>query len=111
MSAESAPQEPPRPPEGDWLGTPYLRFEREGSLARCVVDRPEARNAMTMAMYFGVRRAIDVVARDADLDVASDDRDARDGRRRQRLERVERQRDQHGGSGRRSDAQDRQGLA
>ena len=44
----------PRPPEGDWLGTPYLRFERHGPLARCVVDRPEARNAMTAAMYFGV---------------------------------------------------------
>ena len=22
----------PRPPEGDWLGTPYLRFTREGPL-------------------------------------------------------------------------------
>jgi hypothetical protein len=20
----------PRPPDGDWLGTPFLRFEREG---------------------------------------------------------------------------------
>ena len=45
--------EHPRPPEGDWLGTPYLRFERHGSLAHCVVDRPEKRNAMTPAMYFG----------------------------------------------------------
>ena len=26
----SAPsQTAPRPPEGDWLGTPYLRFERQ----------------------------------------------------------------------------------
>jgi enoyl-CoA hydratase/carnithine racemase len=56
-----------RPPEGDWLGTPYLRFERHGSLAHCVVDRPEKRNAMTPAMYFGVRRAVDVVNRDAAL--------------------------------------------
>ena len=44
-----------RPPEGDWLGTPYVRFERKGSLASCIVDRPEARNAMTGAMYFAVR--------------------------------------------------------
>jgi enoyl-CoA hydratase/carnithine racemase len=51
----------PRPPEGDWLGTPYLRFERHGSLARLVVDRPEARNALTPAMYFGIRYAIDHV--------------------------------------------------
>jgi len=56
-----------RPPEGDWLGTPYLRFERHGSLAMCVVDRPQRRNAMTPAMYFGVRRAVDVVNRDETL--------------------------------------------
>jgi len=57
----------PRPPEGDWLGTPYLKFERHGPLAHCTVDRPEARNAMTPAMYFGVRVAVDVVNRDPDL--------------------------------------------
>ncbi|HUC36159.1 MAG TPA: enoyl-CoA hydratase/isomerase family protein [Acidimicrobiales bacterium] len=56
-----------RPPEGDWLGTPYVRFERQGRLAYCVVDRPEARNAMTGAMYFAVRYAVDVVNRDPDL--------------------------------------------
>jgi len=56
-----------RPPEGDWLGTPYLRFERVGVFGRCTVDRPEARNAMTPAMYFGVRYAVDLVNRDADL--------------------------------------------
>jgi enoyl-CoA hydratase/carnithine racemase len=59
--------ESPRPPEGDWLGTPYLRFERHGALVRCIVDRPEARNAMTPAMYFGVRYAIDHVNRDDEL--------------------------------------------
>ena len=61
------PESSPRPPEGDWLGTPYLRFERHGSIAHCVVDRPEARNAMTPAMYFGVRYAVDVVSRDPAL--------------------------------------------
>ena len=54
----------PRAPEGDWLGTPHLRFERHGSLAWCVIDRPDKRNAMTPAMYFGLRRAVDVVNRD-----------------------------------------------
>lgn len=58
---------PSRPPEGDWLGTPYLRFERHGSVAHCIVDRPQARNAMTPAMYFGVRYAIDHVNRDPAL--------------------------------------------
>lgn len=57
----------PRPPEDDWLGTPYLRFERHGVLAHCVVDRPDARNAMTPAMYFGVRYAVDRVNRVEEL--------------------------------------------
>ncbi len=58
----------PRPPEGDWLGTPFLTFERRGSLALLTVDRPEARNALTPAMYFGIRYAVDLVARDDELD-------------------------------------------
>jgi enoyl-CoA hydratase len=53
--------------EGDDLGTPYLRFERRGPLAWCVIDRPDSRNALTSAMYFGVRRAVDLVNRDSDL--------------------------------------------
>ncbi|MFD0690698.1 enoyl-CoA hydratase/isomerase family protein [Actinomadura fibrosa] len=53
--------------EGDDLGTPYLRFERDGALAWCVVDRPDSRNALTSAMYFGVRRAVDLVNRDPEL--------------------------------------------
>ncbi len=57
----------PRPPEGDWLGTPYLRFTREGPFAVVTLDRPEARNAMTPAMYFGIRYAITRVNADADL--------------------------------------------
>ncbi|HEV7720693.1 MAG TPA: hypothetical protein VGO60_05395, partial [Iamia sp.] len=62
-----AERDAPRPPEGDWLGTPHLRFERHGVLGRCVVDRPEARNALTPAMYFGIRYAVDHVNRDDDL--------------------------------------------
>jgi enoyl-CoA hydratase/carnithine racemase len=53
--------------KGDDLGSPYLRFERRGPLAWCVVDRPDSRNALTSAMYFGVRRAVDLVNRDPDL--------------------------------------------
>ena len=51
--------EAPRPPEGDWLGTPFLTFERSGSLATVTVDRPDKRNALTPAMYFGLRYAVD----------------------------------------------------
>ena len=55
------------PPSGDWLGTPYLRFERHGPFGRCIVDRPDRRNAMTPAMYFGVRYASNHVDRDVAL--------------------------------------------
>jgi enoyl-CoA hydratase len=51
----------PRAPEGDWLGTPYLRFERHGPLAHCVVDRLAKRNALTPSMYFGIRYAVNHV--------------------------------------------------
>ncbi|MGZ4626428.1 MAG: enoyl-CoA hydratase/isomerase family protein [Kineosporiaceae bacterium] len=57
----------PRPPEGDWLGTPYLRLQREGPVAVVTVDRPAMRNAMSPAMYFGVRYAVDLVNGDDDL--------------------------------------------
>ncbi len=57
----------PRPPEGDWLGTPFLTFERSGPFAVVTVDRPQARNALTPAMYFGIRYAIDHVNRTPEL--------------------------------------------
>ncbi len=57
----------PRPPEGDWLGTPFLSFRREGPIAVCTIDRPEARNALTPAMYFGLRYAVGRVNEDPDL--------------------------------------------
>jgi enoyl-CoA hydratase len=57
----------PRPPEGDWLGTPYLKFERQPPFARVTVDRPEARNALTQAMYFGIRYAVRLVDADPEL--------------------------------------------
>ncbi len=60
-------QHTPRPPDGDWLGSPYLRFTREGPFAVCRLDRPEARNAMTPAMYFGIRYAIGRVNADPEL--------------------------------------------
>ncbi|WP_139331429.1 enoyl-CoA hydratase/isomerase family protein [Mycobacterium sp. IS-1264] len=61
------PDDTPRPPEGDWLGTPYLTFERQGPIAVCTIDRPQARNALTPAMYFGIRYAIGRVTEDPDL--------------------------------------------
>src|ERR1700712_3820586 len=57
----------PRSPDGDWLGTPFLRFQRQGPFAVVTLDRPQARNAMTPAMYFGLRYAIGVVESDESL--------------------------------------------
>src|SRR2546423_10350886 len=51
----------------DDLGTSNPRLEREGPIAWCVIDRPGARNALTPAMYFGIRRAVRLVNTDADL--------------------------------------------
>jgi enoyl-CoA hydratase len=49
------------------LGTPHLRLEREGPIAWCTIDRPAKRNALTPAMYFGVKRAVRLVNEDPDL--------------------------------------------
>jgi enoyl-CoA hydratase/carnithine racemase len=65
--ADADPATGPRPPEGDWLGTPFLRFERKGPVGVVTVDRPEARNALTPSMYFGIRYAVDLVTRDPEL--------------------------------------------
>ena len=43
------------------LGTPFLRMEREGHLAWCTIDRPGSRNALSPAMYFGIKRAVQLV--------------------------------------------------
>jgi len=51
----------------DDLGTPFLRFERRGPIGWCTIDRPEARNALTASMYFGLRKAVDLVNDDPDL--------------------------------------------
>lgn len=51
----------------DDLGAAGLRLEREGRIAWCVIDRPSARNALTPAMYFGIRRAVQLVNTDPEL--------------------------------------------
>jgi enoyl-CoA hydratase/carnithine racemase len=51
----------------DNLGADGLRFERDGAIGWCIIDRPEARNAFTPAMYFGIKRAVRLVNRDPDL--------------------------------------------
>lgn len=43
------------------VGTQSLRLEREGPILWCRIDRPKARNALTPAMYFGLKRAVRLV--------------------------------------------------
>lgn len=40
------------------LGTQFLRFERQGHLAWCTIDRPKARNAFSVGMYYGIKKAV-----------------------------------------------------
>jgi enoyl-CoA hydratase/carnithine racemase len=51
----------------DDLGTSALRLERDGPIAWCTIDRPTARNALTPAMYYGLKRAVRLVNTDQDL--------------------------------------------
>jgi enoyl-CoA hydratase len=49
------------------LGTSALRMEQDGPLVWCVIDRPSARNALTPAMYYGIKRAVRLVNTDPEL--------------------------------------------
>ena len=51
----------------DNLGAAGLRFEREGSIGWLYIDRPQARNAFTPAMYYGIKKAVHLVNRDKDV--------------------------------------------
>ncbi len=51
----------------DDLGAAGLRFERDGAVGWCIIDRPSARNALTPAMYFGIKRAVHLVNGDPAL--------------------------------------------
>jgi enoyl-CoA hydratase len=48
-------------PETYDVGTKFLRFEREGHIAWCTIDRPQSRNALTSAMYYGIKKAVALV--------------------------------------------------
>ena len=49
------------------VGTPHLRLEARGPVLWCTIDRPQARNALTPAMYYGIKRAVRLVNTDPDL--------------------------------------------
>ena len=49
------------------LGAGGLRLEREDSVGWLYIDRPHARNAFTPAMYFGIKKAVQLVNSDPDV--------------------------------------------
>jgi len=51
----------------DRLGVEHLHFETRGPIAWCRVDRPEARNALTRAMYAGLGKAVSIANLDPDI--------------------------------------------
>lgn len=51
------------------LGSRHLRATKAGGVLRVVIDRPERRNACTIEMYHGIKKAAVVAERDPDVDV------------------------------------------
>src|SRR5437870_4323916 len=51
------------------LGSRHLHATREEGVLRVVIDRPERRNALTIEMYHGIKKAAVLAERDADVDV------------------------------------------
>lgn len=51
------------------LGSRHLRATREDGVLRVVLDRPERRNACTIEMYHGIKKAAVVAERDPTVDV------------------------------------------
>lgn len=43
------------------VGAQCLKLEQQGPILWCQIDRPNARNAFTPAMYFGIKRAVRLV--------------------------------------------------
>jgi enoyl-CoA hydratase/carnithine racemase len=51
------------------LGSEHLRARRADGVLRVVIDRPERRNALTIEMYHGLKKAAVLAARDPEVDV------------------------------------------
>jgi enoyl-CoA hydratase/carnithine racemase len=51
------------------LGSRHLQATKGGGVLRVVIDRPERRNALTIEMYHGLKKAAVLAERDPDVDV------------------------------------------
>ena len=53
------------------LGSRHLRGTKADGVLRVVLDRPERRNACTVEMYHGIKKAAVLAERDPEIDVAA----------------------------------------
>ena len=51
------------------LGSRHLHGSKADGVLRVVLDRPERRNACTVEMYHGIKKAAVLAERDPDVDV------------------------------------------
>src|SRR5512132_3945845 len=51
------------------LGSSHLHATAGGGVLRVTIDRPERRNALTIEMYHGLKKAAVLAERDAEVDV------------------------------------------
>ena len=51
------------------LGSAHLHASKDDGVLRVVIDRPERRNALTVEMYHGLKKAAVLAERDAEVDV------------------------------------------
>jgi enoyl-CoA hydratase/carnithine racemase len=50
------------------LGSRFLRASKDAGVLRVVIDRPERRNACTIEMYHGIKKAAVLAEKDAEID-------------------------------------------
>src|SRR5262245_36286231 len=51
------------------LGSNHLRGTKSGGVLKVVIDRPERRNAMTIEMYHGVKKAAVLAEKDPEVEL------------------------------------------
>ena len=62
-------ESPGMPPAAVDLGSRHLHASKADGVLRVVIDRPERRNALTIEMYHGLKKAAVLAERDPALDV------------------------------------------
>src|SRR5262249_52245462 len=69
LTPDRWPASPPAMSESIDLDSRYLHAEKAAGVLTVRIDRPERRNALTIEMYHGIKKACVVAERDPDIDV------------------------------------------